>query len=169
MSLFHTILHPTDFQDKSVEAFTFACQIAREHHADLVVLHVAPKGAMKYLDKFTDSDLEESHERLWSALRKQQHEEDDLQVTHRIEAGAPAKVILKVAEEVKADLLVIGPSDSRSVPLCWWTATTFDELVHQATCPLLVVRQKNETPASNNEQIPEAVAVPSDVALPSIP
>ena len=36
----HTILHPTDFSDRSACAFRVACALARDYNAHLVVLHV---------------------------------------------------------------------------------------------------------------------------------
>lgn len=142
MNLFRTILHPTDFQDKSVEAFQLACELARQNEADLVVLHVAPKGVVKYLDKVSDRSSEQTHEHLWSALRKRQSAEDNLHVSHRLEEGTPATVIQQVSREVEADLVVIGPSSSSGLPWCWMTSSTLDELMHQASCSVLVVRPR---------------------------
>jgi len=41
MLAIHTILHPTDFSDRSVYAFELACALARDYCARLIVLHVA--------------------------------------------------------------------------------------------------------------------------------
>jgi nucleotide-binding universal stress UspA family protein len=169
MGLFHTILHATDFEDKSAGAFQLACELARQNEADLVVLHVAPKGVVKYLDKVSERDAAQSHEELWSALRKHPSEEDNLNVSHRLEEGTPTAVIQRVSREVDADLLVIGPSTSPNVPLLWLTSGTLDELVHQATCPVLVVRPKvKPTEAFPGDQTGDDVAPPA-VGMPFIP
>jgi nucleotide-binding universal stress UspA family protein len=38
----HTILHGTDFSERSKSAFALACAVARDYEARLVVLHVKP-------------------------------------------------------------------------------------------------------------------------------
>ena len=37
----HTILHPTDFSERSQDALRLACALARDYGARLIVLHVA--------------------------------------------------------------------------------------------------------------------------------
>ena len=159
MNRFHTILHPTDFEEKSVQAFQLACDLARQNDADLVLLHVAPKGVVRYLDKVSERDTAQTHEHLWSALRKQQADEESLQVSHRLEEGAPTSAIQRVAREIEADLIVIGPSSSSSLPLCWLTSSTLDELVHKAPCSVLVARppMKDSESLATEEQAAEAV------------
>lgn len=38
---FKTILHPTDFSERSALAFRLACSLARDYGARLILLHVA--------------------------------------------------------------------------------------------------------------------------------
>jgi len=42
MTSIHTILHPTDFSENSAYAFRTACSLAKDHKADLILLHVIP-------------------------------------------------------------------------------------------------------------------------------
>src|SRR5262245_6581425 len=46
----HTVLHPTDFSDRSERALSLACALTRDYGARLVVLHVAPLPAMAYAE-----------------------------------------------------------------------------------------------------------------------
>lgn len=153
MNRFRKILHPTDLQDKSAGAFQLACELARQNDADLIVLHVAPKGVVRYFDKVSERDPTQTHEKLWLALRQKGDDEHDLNVSHRFEEGTPATVIFRVAREVEADLLVIGPSKSEKVPLCWMTSTTLDEIVHHAPCPVLISQPKTEAPATPTDEL----------------
>lgn len=160
MSRFHKILHPTDFQDKSAEAFQLACELARQNEADLIVLHVAPKGVVQFFDKVAERDAAQTHEKLWSALREKSADEKDLNVSHRFEEGTPSAVILRVAREVEADLLVVGPSKSANVPLCWLTSTTLDEIVHHAPCPVLISQPKTKSAdVPTDEQLADAASM----------
>ena len=44
----HTILHPTDFSERSSHAFRLACALARDYDARLFVLHVLPPPIVIY-------------------------------------------------------------------------------------------------------------------------
>jgi nucleotide-binding universal stress UspA family protein len=57
----------------------------------------------------------------------------------RAEAGDPAQKIIEVASEIDADLIVIGTGD-RSWLSRVITPSVSDEVVHNAPCPVLVVR-----------------------------
>src|SRR5262249_40533656 len=45
-----TILHPTDFSERSGHAYRLACALARDYGANLVILHVAPPPAVAFGD-----------------------------------------------------------------------------------------------------------------------
>jgi len=42
MKRIKTILHPTDFSQPCAAALEIACSLARDHHAQLLLLHVVP-------------------------------------------------------------------------------------------------------------------------------
>jgi nucleotide-binding universal stress UspA family protein len=42
VSKIRTILHPTDFSERSESAFHLACSLARDNGARLIILHVIP-------------------------------------------------------------------------------------------------------------------------------
>ena len=172
MPHYQRILHPTDFQEKSVEAFRLACDLARENQAELVVLHVTPTGVVRYLENATERGAAPTDEKLWVALRQHHVEAEGLNISRRLEEGDPAKVILRTARDSDADLLVIGPSSAPHVPLFWFTTTTLDELVHQAPCPVLVARPKSqaEVPVPTkdrvtDEQLAEATLLSMETEL----
>lgn len=171
MSRFRRILHPTDFQEKSMEAFRLACDLARQNQAELILLHVMPKGVVRFLDKVSEQSATQTHEKLWESLRQHAADENGLSVSHRLEQGDPAKVILHTAREVAADLLVIGPSSAPHVPLFWFTTTTLDELVHEAPCAVLVARPKSDVKPSptrdqvTDEQLAEAALLSTETEL----
>jgi len=98
-----TILHPTDFSERSQCAFALACALARDYGARLVVLHVAAAptpvaggaGGVPPL-------LPPNPEELRAAAQEQL---DQLQVPHanvraerRLEQGDAVTEILRVAQ-----------------------------------------------------------------------
>ena len=72
-------------------------------------------------------------------------------VTHgdvRTEAGDPATKIIEVAAEIGADLIVIGTGD-RSWLSRVFAPSVSDKVVHNAPCPVLVVRPADDEEASS--------------------
>jgi nucleotide-binding universal stress UspA family protein len=93
----HTILVPTDLSALSLQAFDLACSLARDRGARLEVLHVAePAETVEAVDSLRD--------RLYRMLKP----ESGVRVDWRLELGDPAAIILRVAGEVHADLIVMG-------------------------------------------------------------
>lgn len=65
----------------------------------------------------------------------------------RIERGDPATTICRVAEEIDADLIVVGTGD-RSWLNRLFEPSVADEVVHRAPCSVLVVRSGHDDGAS---------------------
>lgn len=148
------ILHPTDLKEKSAPAFAMACDLARTFNADLSVIHVAPKGTITYLSRRSERDDDQLQEKLWQALAAGRPEEQGLKVSHQVTEGDAAAVIIETARETCADLLVVGPSSSTTLPWLWLNASTLDDLVHRAPCPVLISTPREDelqkAPASSH-------------------
>jgi len=65
-------------------------------------------------------------------------------VETRVHAGPPAEEILTVAEEIGADLIVIG-SRGKSAVAEWFLGSVSEELLKKAPCPVLIVRPGSES------------------------
>jgi nucleotide-binding universal stress UspA family protein len=132
-----TILFATDFSAHSLAAAQYAFLSARELGAWLTTLHVVEE-----ICAWTSYDQEriEEYYGKWMA----EHEPDDLprwcDGEHRIEYGNAAATIVGTAREVAADLIVIGFAGMGSTDLTT-PGTTVLEVIQQAPCPVLVVRQ----------------------------
>lgn len=106
------ILAPTDFSPASQQASYYAAALAREFGAELHLLHVymapASVGEMSPAWAVVDRDMQEENEAL---IHK---EVALLQNTYHIKVNGDAKIgmelstINSVAEEIKADLIVMG-------------------------------------------------------------
>ena len=123
-----TLLHPTDLTEASRNAFDLACQIARDRGARIVALHVVPPPSRHSTEVALGNPL--------AGLREIA---PDVSIDTRVEKGDPADVILRMAEEVKCDLIVMG-THGRTGLSHWLTGHVVDEVVQRAACTVLTMR-----------------------------
>lgn len=133
------LLHPTDFSEYSDEAHAIACEMARDHHARLVVLHVTDKPVISYIEKSSELNPDQIQQKLWETLQWPREKEADLNVEHRITEGDAVTQILSVAKEIGCDLMVMG-SRGRKGLFTWFTNSVTEQVVRQAPCSILVVK-----------------------------
>src|SRR5262249_44699545 len=103
-----TILHPTDFSEQSQYAFGLACALTRDYGARLIALHVAEMPAMAYGEGVVAFDPEELRATAQEQLGRLQVPHADVRAERRLEQGDVVTEILRVAQEVNADLIVMG-------------------------------------------------------------
>jgi len=142
-----TILHPTDFSDRSAHALRLACSLARDYGARLVVLHVAEPPPPPYEQGVmlpVSADLDEERADL---ERLAVPDDDVIRVERRFEKGDPAAVTLRVADELHADLIVMG-THGRTGLSRLLMGSVAEKVVRRATCPVLTVK----TPLSPEEE-----------------
>jgi nucleotide-binding universal stress UspA family protein len=123
-----TLLHPTDLTEASRHAFDLACQIARDHGARIVVLHVVPPPSRHSTEEVFGNPL--------SGIREIA---PDVPIDTRVEKGDPAGVILRLAGEMKCDLIVMG-THGRTGLGHWLSSHVVDEVVQRAACAVLTLR-----------------------------
>src|SRR5262249_2504021 len=123
-----TLLHPTDLSDASRHAFDIACQIARDRGARIVVLHVVPPANRHTSEVVIGNPLDGFREIA-----------PDVPNDTRVDNGDPAGVILRTAEEVKCDIIVMG-AHGRTGLSHWLTGPVVDEVVQRAACAVLTMR-----------------------------
>jgi nucleotide-binding universal stress UspA family protein len=134
----HTILFPTDFSENAEQVFQLACGLARGCGARIMVLYVmpAPLGheqirAHDYPDEFF-GDAE-------NALHKIQAPDHNVRVEHRLEEGNPTQVIIEVAGEVGASLIVMG-THGRTGLRRLVLGSVAEQVLRKAPCPVLTSR-----------------------------
>jgi nucleotide-binding universal stress UspA family protein len=150
-----TILHPTDFSERSAAAFRLACSLARDHGATLIVLHVtAPDVYLAdgmYIPLPPGQRLD-----LKRRLEELRPEEGDVRVEHRLVEGGPAPEILKVAAEVPCDLVVMGTHGRTGLGRLLMGSVA-EEVVRKAPCPVLTVKEPFAPADEAAEPVEEAV------------
>jgi nucleotide-binding universal stress UspA family protein len=135
----NTILYATDFSAVSDLALAHAFSIAREHHAHLVLLHVAHENDVPFsFDRAMAGAEPLEH------LRELVHAEIDLerQATYVVGFGTPAATIIKEAKSEQADLIVVGargPSTLASAISHLGGGTAY-RVAADADCPVLTIR-----------------------------
>ena len=136
-----TILHPTDFSEYSDYAFRFACSLARDHGARVVVLHVAPPPAAVPIDGMPVTapapGLYKEH--LEQRLHEIRPSDPNVPVEYRLEEGFPATEILRIANEIHADLIVLGTHGRTGLGRLLMGSVA-EQVVRKATCPVLTVK-----------------------------
>jgi nucleotide-binding universal stress UspA family protein len=123
-----TLLHPTDLSEASSHAFDLACQIARDRGARVVVLHVVPPANRHSTEVVIGNPLAGFREIA-----------PDVAIETRVEKGDPASTILRMAEEMKCDIIVMG-THGRTGPSHWLAGHVVDEVVQRAACAVLTMR-----------------------------
>jgi nucleotide-binding universal stress UspA family protein len=136
-----TILHPTDFSDCSRYAFRVAGMLAREQGARLIVVHVKPTlgPLVAYGEALAELEPEGSQERLVEVLHRLRLPDSKAQVEHRLVEGEAAEEILRQAEEVGADLIVMGTHGRTGIGRLLMGSVA-GEVVRNSRCPVITVK-----------------------------
>jgi nucleotide-binding universal stress UspA family protein len=122
------VLHPTDLSAASRSAFNLACRIARDRGARVVALHVVPRANRRSAEVVIGDPL--------ARLRQIA---PDVPIDTRIESGDPAGVILRTANEMECDLIVMG-AHGRTGLRRRRVGHVTDEVLQKADCPVLTMR-----------------------------
>jgi nucleotide-binding universal stress UspA family protein len=139
--MFHKILHANDGSEHAFRALALALAIAKQNRSDL---HIVCVEEIPYLPEF----MEEVRESTGTAARyfhgvlrraRSMAEQSQVDVHTHVLAGHPVRDIVKLATEIKADLLVIGAT-GHSAMYERMIGSRADRIVQLAQCPTLVVK-----------------------------
>ena len=134
----HTILFPTDFSENAQHAFSFACSLARDCGARIIVLYVMPP-PLGHEQLEARQRPEEYYGVPRNALHKIQAPDQNVRVEHRLEEGDTADVILNVAGENQASLIVMG-THGRTGLRHLLMGSVAEQVVRKAPCPVLTLK-----------------------------
>jgi nucleotide-binding universal stress UspA family protein/quercetin dioxygenase-like cupin family protein len=141
MPAIQTILHPSDFSDSSRYAFQMACLLAKENKARLILLHVIPPSVDPLSTEPPPNPLQpaESQESLKGRLDWPQPPDSDVRVEHRVAEGDAPAEILRLAQALPCDLIVMG-THGRTGLSRLLAGSVAEEVLRNAVCPVLAVR-----------------------------
>jgi len=127
-------LVPTDLSPESTNALRYGISLARAVAGDVLLLHVIEPS------KGASAEARDSVGQVKSRLAEflNEHPNAATMVSSRVEFGDPTRLIVNVAQQTRADLIVMGVRAwSLGGPPMWQTA--YDVLI-QAGCPVLSMK-----------------------------
>jgi len=159
--MFKTILAATDGSEPGTHALHVAAQLAKEQTAQLHIVTVVPplpaiaaEGfAPSYLPSYQQDlepsylpsyqqDLEEAMQKtLDQAAAETRKTHPGLKIKTHLKDGRPARRITEAADEVDADLIVLGSRGTSGV-LTWILGSTAREISDSCTVPVLIVKDR---------------------------
>jgi nucleotide-binding universal stress UspA family protein len=162
MAMFKTIVHPTDFDEPSKEAFRVARSLAKALGARLVVFHVVPPPAIVAQDGRVILDPHNPEPvDLWAEYRRLQAGDDPkVPVRYAVVVGDRTRARHLLEEQVRElgeeAIVVMGSHGRRGIRRLLW-GSTVEEVVRECSCPVLVVK-------APSPQEPACVAPPEATA-----
>ena len=133
---FKNILFATDFGMGTDREAAYAYSLGQEHDAMVTILHV-----VKHVDDYSEDGMSLKREAIRNQLRELVPREAEMwcNTQLRMAVGEPAHEILRVAQETKAELIVMG-AKRRTGLAGHVPGTVAYKIVTGAHCPVLTVR-----------------------------
>jgi len=139
MSSFHKILFPTDLSKNAEWAYFFACSVARDQGAAIIILHVYPPpiDRSEVVARRQGKGYEED---LWRFLEEYEGGSVPGGVTRQLKEGDTVEEILRVARESNCDLIVMGTHGRTGLGRLVMGSVA-EQILRKAPCPVLTVKQ----------------------------
>ena len=128
------ILVPMDWSEPSHRAFHLAVSLAREHDAQLTLLHVVPLPALMY-----GPPPQSYLDHLYEELCRMRPSDPKVRVRCLVAEGPPVAAILNAIRESGCDLIVMGTHGRRGLNRLLMGSVA-QEVVRRAPCRVLTVR-----------------------------
>ena len=133
---FRRILVTTDFSDGTSDALAYAFSVAQENESNIALLHVVHDVAADVSGKYRESlvqgvqkqlnDFVPPEARTWCEVRTM------------VETGVPYRIILRVLEDEKIDLLVMNIHGKGMLDRAL-LGSTAERVVRVAPCPVMLI------------------------------
>jgi nucleotide-binding universal stress UspA family protein len=134
-----TILHATDFSERSEEAFRVACSLAKDYAARVIVVHV-PEPMAASIGMAPSPPLPEGYRGgLEERLCRFQAAAPDVRVECRVEEGDAAMGIVRAARATQSDLIVIGTHGRTGLGRLLMGSVA-ENVLRTAPCPVVTVK-----------------------------
>jgi nucleotide-binding universal stress UspA family protein len=138
--MFRKILHANDGSERAFEAFALALQIAKKDNAELHMVSVEESGHMPQLIGQGTERADTPAVRFLNVLQRARSMAEGAERFHtHVLTGHPVRDIVKLATELKVDLIVVG-SSGHSTLYDRMIGSRAQKILHHAPCPVLVVK-----------------------------
>jgi nucleotide-binding universal stress UspA family protein len=149
--MFHPrcIFHPTDYSECSAYALQIAADLARQHQAKLIILHVAETlGPENVTFGEATGQLEPAayRRRLEEDLRQRVPAPAGVSVEYLLAGGDTAQEIHDAAQKHTCDLIVMGTHGRTGLTRLIMGSTT-EKVIRFAPCPVLTTKIPNLPPS----------------------
>ncbi len=134
-----TILFPTDFSSLSDAALEHATALALNIHAKLLIVHVTEPAAIYGAGEMYYGVPEPDDSALQAMLLDLKPSDPRVSCEHRLTKGSPAAEIVRLAEEIGAEMIVMG-THGRTGLGHFLMGSVAEAVVRRAKCPVLTVK-----------------------------
>jgi len=142
MSNYQHILVAADFSKEFDSVMAKAIELQKLYNARLTLIHVVEYTGAMYTGEIPlpeDLDLDQRLAKQAETKLQAMIEQHNLtNAGFQVDIGTPKREIVRVAEEQKADLIVLGSHGRHGLQLL--LGSTAHGVLHQATCDVLAVR-----------------------------
>jgi manganese transport protein len=137
--VYQKILVPLDHTERDREAIAHAAAMAKQHHAKLYLLHVEEDVTSQvYGSLASTAEVEAGAQYLRRIAAQLENQSVAVEMVVR-HSRSPKKEIVRYAEELKPDLVVMGAHGHKGLKDIIF-GTTINAVRHKLKVPLLVVR-----------------------------
>jgi nucleotide-binding universal stress UspA family protein len=142
--MINKIIFPYDFSKFSKIAEEYVSECSKLGAKEVVIVHVVEYEELFTNVLFKENEIrklkQDAEERLLPVKNNLQQE--GFSVRTVIDFGIPSKIILKVAEEEKADLIIIG-AQGRSAAMDFLLGSTALNVLRHSKIPVMIIPDKN--------------------------
>ena len=142
--MFSNILIPIDGSEYADKAFRYALNLAEKYKSKVTLIYVVQRPVFAYTEYEAQAVLEsikglEEEGKEILKRGKKIAEGFNIETTSKMLKGDPSEEILRLIDEERIDLIVIG-SRGLSRVKAFFLGSVSDKVSHHATCPVLIVR-----------------------------
>ena len=145
--MFEKILYPTDFSDVAKKAFQYVKQLKEADGKEVVILHVIDQSNLELLSTYSTI---QDYLNIEKEIKEKASEEIEFLVNElkqlgfsvkaRIEKGLPFREVLRVAEEEKPSVIVVGSHGKSNLEEIL-IGSVSAKVVRKVRYPVLVVKR----------------------------
>ena len=133
---FQRILVTTDFSDGTPDALTYAFSVAQENESQVTLLHVLHDIDADLSGKYRESLISGVRHQLDNMIPAEARNWCD--IVTRVETGVPYRIILRMLEDEKIDLLVMNIHGKGMIDRAL-LGSTAERVVRAASCPVMMI------------------------------
>jgi nucleotide-binding universal stress UspA family protein len=133
---FRRILVTTDFSDGTADALAYAFSVAQENESNISLLHVVHDVAADVSGKYRESLVQGIEKQLNDLVPPEARTWCDVETV--VETGVPYRIILRVLEDEKIDLLVMNIHGKGMLDRAL-LGSTAERVVRVAPCPVMLI------------------------------